>query len=70
MDVFITGFKQGSGTSGNSVIVDGDHGAVPKDDPTVQAHFGAATSGTPPQTTVPTVPPYYALAYAMFVGYA
>ena len=75
MKVFVTGLRYSSGaaTGVKRVLVDGDHATSPENtDLNPIASFGADPSGTPPvqQTSVPTVPPYYSLAFAQFKGYA
>lgn len=76
MQVSVVGAKYNAGISNpghKRIIVDDNWGTdnlTPENNPIAQ--FGSNPSGSPPvpQTTVPTVPVYYALAYAMFVGYA
>lgn len=75
MKVSINGYKYsaGAGNSPKRVLVDGDYNPANNNfDPAIQASFGSDPNGTPPvpQTNVPTLPPYFCLAIAKFVGYA
>lgn len=70
LNVQVTGkkYSAGAATGIKRVLVDGDWAGGDNIDVNPIASYGQA-AGTI-QTLTPTVPPFYALAYAAFVGYA
>lgn len=74
MKINVTGHKYSAGaaTGIKHTLVDGDWAGGVNVDLDPIANFGSDPSGTPPvpQTTVPTLPPFYTLCYTRFVGYA
>lgn len=62
----------GSGQDPAAIVTKKWYGATTPAPIPVLASFGADPTGTPvvPQVAIPTTPPFYALAFAAFVGYA
>jgi len=75
MPVFVNGYKYSAGAAQGikHIHCDGDWSSPNNPDPTLQTAFGADTTGQNgppvPQVPVPTLPPYYTMAIAGWVGY-
>jgi len=70
MTVYVSGrrYSSGAGNTPKRVLVDGDYAGGDLTDPNPIAQFGANPPANP-QTSIPTTPPFYALAYCQWIGY-